>query len=276
MYRKLSSVRFTFTVLLNVILFLIFFIGCAGSRYQDAEKLYAEGAYDQLVQAQFECQDTSKDCFRLKYLQMESYYQLGDWKNTLLAARQASDRIVSGLSLNQINRVYLVHANILLENINKVGNAEQKLILLRELESNLYQAIAENKKSRETTELSQLQLLLTRTLLRKMDYYEGKNLEIIHGHIFDVISDYSPELISVGYDKYYQIQADFKLFHPDLRIWTSGGTIVSDREELLIQVKKLYIDALKLRKIPLYEQGFSEQIEGLLKNIDDFMKKLVI
>ena len=67
---------------------------------------------------------------------------MGDWRNTLLAARQASDRMVSGISLDQINRVYLLQANILLENINNIGNTQQKLTLLRESESNLYQAIA--------------------------------------------------------------------------------------------------------------------------------------
>ncbi len=252
------------------------FISCAASKYKNAEALYSEGAYEQLIQSQFECQDTSEACFRLKYLQMESYNQLGDWQNTLLAARQASDRIVSGISLDQVNRVNLVQANIVLENINKIRKDEQKLTLLRELESDLYQAVALNKKSKKTADLSQLQLLLTRTYLLKMDFFEGKNLEIIHDHIQKVISEYTSELTSLGYDKYYRIEADFKIYQPDMRNWTSSGTISGDREELLVNLKELYIEALALRKIPLYEQGFTDQIEGLLKNIDEFMKKLII
>jgi hypothetical protein len=147
---------------------------------------------------------------------------------------------------------------------------------LRDLESDLYQAIELNKKSKKTAELSQLQLLLTQTLLLKMDFYEGKNLEIIHDHALEVVSEYSNELTSTGYDKYYRILVDFNLYQPDMRNWTSKGMISGDREELLLNLKKLYIDALALRKIPLYEQGYADQIEGLLKNIDDFMKKLVI
>lgn len=262
--------------LLYFFLTVVIFISCAASKYKNAEALYSEGAYEQLIQSQFECQDTSEACFRLKYLQMESYNQLGDWQNSLLAARQASDRIVSGISLDQVNRVNLVQANIVLENINKIKKDEQKLTLLRELESDLYQAVALNKKSKKTGDLSQLQLLLTRTYLLKMDFFEGKNLEIIHDHIQKVISEYTSELTSLGYDQYYRIEADFKIYQPDMRNWTSSGTISGDREELLVNLKELYIEALALRKIPLYEKGFTDQIEGLLKNIDEFMKKLII
>ena len=273
---KIISICSLLTGLLYFLISVVVLLSCAASKYKNAEVLYAEGAYEQLIQAQFECQDTSEACFRLKYLQMESYYQLGDWRNALIVAHQATDRITSGGSLSQINRVYMLQANLLLENFSDLGNIEKKTSLLRDLESDLYQAIELNKKSKKTAELSQLQLLLTQTLLLKMDFYEGKNLEIIHDHALEVVSEYSNELTSTGYDKYYRIMADFKLYQPDMRNWTSKGMISGDREELLLNLKKLYIDALALRKIPLYEQGYADQIEGLLKNIDDFMKKLVI
>ena len=56
---------------------MLLLMSCAASKYQKAETLFAEDAFQQLVSSNFDCQDTSASCFRLKYLQMESYMQLG-------------------------------------------------------------------------------------------------------------------------------------------------------------------------------------------------------
>jgi len=90
------------------------------------------------------------------------------------------------------------------------------------------------------------------------------------------ISDYDETLKNQGFDRYHQLQADIKLYLPEIRKWIYRGEISRDREELLIKLKNIYKEALQLRKIPLYQQGMAEEIEGQLKEIDDYMKQLII
>ncbi|MCK5452747.1 MAG: hypothetical protein KAJ16_00215, partial [Calditrichia bacterium] len=153
---------------------------------------------------------------------------------------------------------------------------EEKTSWLRILESDLYRAIELNRDSANSAKVSEYQLLLTRILLLKMDFYEGKNLEIIHEDIMEVVSEYDQQLKSQGYDVYYRLQADLKLYLPELREWIYKGRISRNREELLIKLKDIYKEALNLRKTPLYQQGFADEIEGQLKEIDEYMKQLII
>ena len=114
-----------------------------------------------------------------------------------------------------MNRTYQVQAELVFENFSELGSAEEKTSCLRALESDLQRAIVLNRDSAQTKKVSEYQLLLTKTLLLKMDFYEGKNLDIIHEDILDVISDYDEQLISLGYDSYYRLQADVKLYLPE-------------------------------------------------------------
>jgi hypothetical protein len=255
---------------------MIIFMSCAVSKYQKAEILYAEDAFEQLIRADFDCQENSTPCFRLKYVQMESYIQLGDWQNAIVKSRDAIERVNPDIHLDQVNRVYQVQIDRVFETMSELESREEKTGRLRILESDMYSAIELNRDSANTEKVSEYQLMLTRILLLKMDFHESKNLEIIHEDIMDVVSEYDKQLKSQGYDVYYLLQADLKLYLPEIRDWIYKGKISRNREELLIQLKDIYKDALNLRKIPLYQQGFSEEIEGQLKEIDEYMKQLII
>jgi len=251
-------------------------MSCAAAKYQKAETLYAEDAFQQLISSNFDCQDMSASCFRLKYLQMESYIQLGDWRNAMIRSREAIDRITPDSPLDQVNRTYQVQAELVFERFSELGGMKEKTSFLRALESDLQRAIVLNRNSAKTEKVSEYQLLLTKTLLLKMDFHEGKNLDIIHEDIMDVISEYDEQLISPGYNSYYRLQADVKLVLPEIQKWIYQGQISRNRQELLLRLKEIYKEALNLRKIPLYKQGFAEAIEEQLKEIDDYMKQLII
>lgn len=273
---KLKDTKQLYKHLSSVLSIIIIFMSCAASKYQKAETLFAEDAFEQLISSNFDCQDTSASCFRLKYLQMESYMQLGDWQNAIIKSREAIDRITSDISLDQINRVYQLQTEQVFEKFSELGGREEKTSWLRILESDLYRAIELNRDSANSAKVSEYQLLLTRILLLKMDFYEGKILEIIHEDIMEVVSEYDQQLKSQGYDVYYRLQADLKLYLPELREWIYKGRISRNREELLIKLKDIYKEALNLRKTPLYQQGFAGEIEGQLKEIDEYMKQLII
>ena len=277
-YLSLNFRNMKHLIKIIIILFLsaIICLSCAASKYQKAETLYGEEAFEQLINSNFECQDTSASCFRLKYLQMESYTQLGDWKNVLLRSREAIDRITPAIPLNQMNRVYLLHTELVLEKFSELGNRDEQILQLRMLISDLHKAIAINRDSVNSQKVSDYRLLLTQTLLLKMDHFESKNLEIIHEDIMEVLAGYDEQLKSSGYDKYYKLQADLKLYLPEIRKWIYRGEISRNREELLIKLKDIYKKALNLRKIPLYQQGYAEQIEAQLREIDEYMKQLII
>jgi len=276
LFFKLKNLNLLYEILFIFLSIIIVFVGCAASKYQKAETLYAEDAFEQLIDSNFECQDTSISCFRLKYLQMESYIQLGDWQSAIIRSREAIDRITPDIPLDQINRVYLLETELVFEKFLGLGGWQEKTSRLRTLESDLYRAIALNRDSANLAKVSEYQLLLTRTLLLKMDFYESRNLEIIHEDIVKVISDYDEQLKSQGYDEYYRLQADLKLYLPEIKEWIHKGRIKRNREELLVKLKNLYKEALTLRKIPLYQQGFAEEIEGQLKEIDEYMKQLIV
>jgi hypothetical protein len=207
---------------------------------------------------------------------MESYVQLGDWRNALLRSREAIDRITAEIPLNQVNRLYLLNTELILENFSELGTRDEQILQLRKLISDLHEVISINQDSVNSQKVSEYQLLLTQTLLLKMDLFEGKNLDIIHEDVLDVISGYDEDLKSSGYDKYYKLHADLKLYLPEIRKWIQKGEISRNREELLIKLKEIYKAALNLRKIPLYQQGYTDEIEAQLKEIDEYMKQLII
>jgi hypothetical protein len=271
-----NKITYLYKYLLLFLFILIIFFNCAASKYQKAETLFGEQAFEELINSDFDCEDTSTACFRLKYMQMESYWQLGDWKNAFLRSREAIDRITAEIPLNQFNRVYLLNTDLLLEHLSELGKRSEQTTQLRMLISDLHDAIEMNRDSANPSMVSEYRLLLTKSLLLKMDFFEGKNLDIIHEDIMDNISEYDEQFRNQGFGTYHKLQADLKLYLPEIRKWIYQGEISRNREELLIRLKDIYKEALQLRKIPLYQQGMAEEIEEQLKEIDDYMKQLII
>jgi hypothetical protein len=263
-----------------IFLTLIIFMGCAASRYEKAEKLYLNNDYQELVESGLNCSDFSPECFQLKFYRTESYNKIGDINGTLEASNEAIDRIDADTPLSQINRLYSLRTNLIRESLPTLKNEIERTSTLRGLEIDYREIISilatRDKEEMYHAEMNTYQELLIESLLERMKLLSGRNLEILYDRIIDIIRDFDASLISNGYDKYYKTQADLHLVLREINDWLYQGKLQRGREELLNYLKKLYKEALLLRGIPLYQQGKSASIEILIKNIDSYMKELVI
>ena len=261
-------------------LLLLIFIGCAASRYEKAEVFYETQDYEALIESGLDCSEFSTECFKLKYYRTEGFYERDDIDATLASAAEAIARVNDDIPLYQITRLYSLQTEMRLEKLSMMSNASDKAALLRDLESSLREVLAVLK-SRQAGEqyLSDyrtFQLLLGKSLLKRMDLLTGKNREILYDRILRLLQDYDDVLVSQGYQQYYKFLADYYLVEPEISAWIYQGTLQREREALLNELKSLYKEALALRKLPLYEQDESDAIESYIRRIDDTMKQLIL
>ena len=261
-------------------LLLLIFIGCAASRYEKAEVFYETQDYEALIASGLDCSEFSTECFRLKYFRTEGFYEKDNIDATLESAAEAIARINDDIPLYQITRLYTLQTEMRLEKLPLMNNVSDQATLLRDLESSLREVLAILKSRRAgeqyRSDYRTFQLLLGKSLLKRMDLLTGKNREILYDRILRLLQDYDDVLITQGYQQYYKFLADYNLIEPEITAWIYHGTLQREREVLLNELKSLYKEALALRKLPLYEQDEAEAIERYIRRIDDTMKQLIL
>jgi hypothetical protein len=263
--------------LLSAVLFLA---GCAPSRFKKLQASYDAGEYERVTQSDITCGERSVPCFQIAYLKAESYYQLDDLNNALKYSAQATALIPSNLSVSQANEAFLLQGKLALLVYPGVHGWENRTSFLRDVESSLKIGIEKNrlvgKTDKTILQSDSLKILLAEILLHKMDLYSDSNLDIQYDQLMAVISSLSPQLIQDGIQKYYFLQGELKKIMPQVKAWIYQGKLSDHREILLEELKSLYRETLAVRNLPLYDGGYRDQIDLLLKQIDDYMKRLII
>ncbi len=259
---------------------VVYLAGCASSQLKKLKASYDVGDYEQVIQSQLDCREQSISCFEIAYLKAESYYHLDDLNNALNYATDATQLIPGNLPLFRANEASLLRAKVALAVYLTIHDWDNRTAFLREVESALQTGIEKNragdKSHAESGQLDTLNLLMAETVLHKMDLYSDSNLDIQFNHLLEVISFFSPNLIGEGVQKYYYLQGELKKIMPQVRAWIYQGKLSEEREMLLEQLKLLYTQALAVRNLPLYESGYKEQIDHLLSQVDEYMKKLIL
>jgi hypothetical protein len=278
-YHNTISIR---RAILNFfLLFTILFLArCAPSQFKKLRTSYDAGDYEQVIQSDVVCGERSATCFQIAYLKAESYYHLDDPNSALKYSAQATALIPSNLSVSQANEAFLLQGKLALLIYPGVNGWENRTSFLRDVESSLKLGIEKNrlagKTDKTTLQSDSLKILLAEVLLHKMDLYSDSNLDIQFDQLVDVISSLSPQQIQEGIQKYYFLQGEIKKIMPQVKAWIYQGKLSDHREILLEQLKSLYREALAVRNLPLYDGGYRDQIDLLLKQIDEYMKRLII
>ncbi len=259
---------------------VLLFSGCAGSRYQQMKQLQDQGRYEDVVNKLVGCSKRSPDCFRMHVMQAESFYHLGKNVLALDATARALEVLPQSVSMKEVTRLYLLRSSLQLEELDNQAYPADRIALLRQAESELRKNIEANflasVSQRSQDQFLELHLRLAETLLRKMDYFTGMPLEMVLQHLTEETEHFPHPLREDGYSLYYLISGELKRILPTLNSWGSAGNPVGTRESLLEQLKKLYVEAVQLRNLPIYEQGYSEKIDDLLKRIDFYMQQLIL
>lgn len=263
-----------------LLLVVLFLARCAPSQFKKLRASYDAGEYEQVTQSDVTCGERSVTCFQIAYLKSESYYRLNDLNNALKYSAQATALIPSNLSESKANEAFLLQGKLALLVYPGVHGWENRTSFLRDVESSLEVGIERNRMAGKTDETSRqsdsLKIILAEVLLHKMDLYSDSNLDIQFNQLVDLISSLSPQLIQEGVQKYFFLQAELKKIMPQVRAWIYQGKLSEQREILLEQLKSLYREALAVRNLPLYDSGYKDQIDLLLKQIDDYMKRLIL
>ena len=259
---------------------VIVMLGCASSKYRDVKKLHDEGEYQELIQTSMDCSDLSASCFQIKLLQADSHYQLGNLEEALNYSQQALDRQDQVKDIKSINQLHLLRANIIFELLSEIQEPAARWQVLHQLETQLKLTLDRNGgTTRDSLLLSQRRELmrwLEETLLGKMDLAEVKDLEPLFLEVKVWTQRFPENMQSEGYATYYLLQGELKSILPQVKSWSSRGSVPGGREQLLEKLKSIYLQAINLRRLPLYEAGYAEKIDLFLSQLDQYMKGLVL
>jgi tetratricopeptide (TPR) repeat protein len=253
--------------------------GCASAKMKKVKKWYDQGIYDEVVKSDIDCNDVSKKCFQLKYIRADSYYHLGDFAEASGYSLQAIEMISDNIPQENVRDAYILRSNILSEQYKRTNEDIKKQYFLYEKERVLDKAIETNHSIRQVKMNKEiqndLQMQLADVLLLEMDYSSSEDIERLHRKVHKLAKGLEAVFKNVGYGKYYSLYAEFKYVIPEIKNWMKGSNSKFTREELLEQLKSIYIDGLALRNTPLYETDYSVSIDQLLSEVDSSMKKLV-
>ena len=259
---------------------VIVMLGCASSKYRDVKKLHDDGEYQELIHSSMDCSDFSAGCFQLKLLQADSHYQLGNLEEALNYSQQALDRQDQVKDIKSINQLHLLRANIIFELLSEIQEPAARWQVLHQLETQLKLTLDRNGgTTRDSLLLSQRRELmrwLEETLLGKMDLAEVKDLEPLFLEVKVWTQRFPENMQSEGYATYYLLQGELKSILPQVKSWSSRGSVPGGREQLLEKLKSIYLQAINLRRLPLYEAGYAEKIDLFLSQLDQYMKGLVL
>jgi hypothetical protein len=259
---------------------VILLLGCASTKYREAKKLHDDGEYQELIQSSMDCSDLSASCFQIKLLQADSHYQLGNLEEALKYSQEALDRQDQVKDLKSINQLHLLRANIIFELLSEIPEPPARWQVLHHLETQLKLTLDRNSSAtRDSLLISQaweLRQWLVETLLAKMDLAEVKDLEPLYQEITGWCQNFPEEIQSKGYVSYYLLQGELKSILPQVKSWSSRGSVPGGREQLLEKLKSIYLRAINLRRLPLYEEGYAKKIDLFLSQLDQYMKGLVL
>jgi tetratricopeptide (TPR) repeat protein len=276
-FRDLSFSWLTYGFLLAGVLLML---GCASVKYKEVKELYDNGDFEQVIQSSMDCSDFSANCFHIKLLQADSHYQLGNLGKALKYSQEALARQDKVNDLKTINQLHLLRARIIFELLPEVQEAPSKLQVLDQLETQLKQTLEWNAgSSRDSLLLSQRQELmqwLGETFLAEMDLTNEENLGSFLQEIEEWTKKFPAKMQSEGYAKYYLLQGELKSILPQVKSWGSRGNALGGREQLLEKLKSIYLEAINLRRLPLYEDGYGEKIDLFLSQLDQYMKGMVL
>jgi len=259
---------------------IVLMLGCASTKYKEAKELHDSGEYEQLIQSSMDCSDFSASCFQIKLLQADSHYQLGNLEKALKYSQEALDRQDKVNDMRSINQLHLLRAGIIFELLPEIQKAPAKLQVLDQLGLQLKQTLDRNSgatgDSLLISQRQELRLWLGETFLLEMELTDEENLDPIFLELKIWVQKFPENMQSAGYAKYYLLQGELKSILPQVKNWGSRGNASGGREQLLEKLKTIYLEAINLRRLLLYEEGYGEKIDLFLSQLDQYMKGLVL
>ncbi|MEJ2635250.1 MAG: hypothetical protein P8184_08160 [Calditrichia bacterium] len=275
---KIRAIKMGVLLIASIALINLFISGCAGTRLKTIKKLYEEDKYKEVVDSDIDCSNSSEKCFQIKLIRAESFYRLGDNKNALINSREAIHRLKPGISSLDVRRLYSLEASILFREYELSNDYHRKKILAENIWQDLDRALMANKeipnrKRNEEKDLN-LHLFAAEAVILNMDYVRQDSLD----SLFDRLSVISARLGELapeqGYEEFYLLQGRFGVILPEIKQLFTGGE--GDRLNLLEEIKQIYRRGLQLRNYPIYQEGYAEDIEHFLKEVDQYMRQLVL
>ncbi len=253
---------------------------CAASNYKKVKDLYDSQEYQQLARSDLDCNDFSRSCFQIKLLLADSQFRLGNLEHALRFSEQALERQHKENDLHNLYYLHLLRTEIIFKLLPEISQVSSRHDVLKNLENELSEALEHNGFDMRDTVLvsrrNELMVKLGEIYLYQMDWIEQGGLERYVEAIKDLTQRFPSELRKEGYEKYFLLQGEFKLLLPQLKTWSSRGNLAGEREQLLEKLKSIYVEALTLRRQPLYQDGFDHHIDLFLKQLDQYMKQLVL
>jgi len=279
----ISGLFFTWRANLRWLLFysaILIFFSCASNKYKKVKDLYDSQEYQQLVQSDLDCNDFSRRCFQIKLLLADSQFRLGNVEHALRFSEQALERQHKENDLHDLYYLHLLRTEIIFKLLPEIGQVSVRCEVLKNLGNELLEAIEHHGFDRKDTVLvfrrNELMVKLGEIYLYQMDWMEQEELERYFEAIKNLTQRFPSELRDEGYEKYFLLQGEFKLLLPQLKTWSSRGNLAGEREQLLEKLKSIYVEGLTLRRQPLYQDGYDYHIDSFLKQLDQYMKQLVL
>jgi hypothetical protein len=273
-----SRLRNIFFLLAAFILYIILAIGCASTKVKEVRQLHRSEKYEQVIEADANCDDPGKDCLRIKLMRADSYLKTGKPGEALQEVELALQLIDSHTGSEDRLKAYLLQGMILMENIRQNQNQVETRELLFSLKESL-------DKSLETVEkisggktkkiyMQRIQTLSIQYLLQKMQYADEDQLKFLYQKVLKKAGELEELMPDKGFQEYYSIAAKFDFILPEAKKWILTGH--GNREELLVVLRDLYQQGVSLRNEPIYSLGYADEIDNLLNQIDRFMRRFVL
>ncbi len=268
------------TFFMLIIVLYLFLSGCATSKLKRIEKDYEEGTYQKVIQSEIDCSDFSPECFKIKFIRADSYFEMADLKQAKFYSQEAVDRISFDISMEDIYQLYILRTRILSKQVNVVDDLDEKLNVAEQLETDIKIALRINSRLPSTNKYMEqrdkLHILLTETLIDKMDRIYPEGFEELYQELIEVIEDFGENLSQSGQRQYYALQARFEYILPEIKTWMFKGSIRGEREKILNQLKNIYKEGITLRNLPLYQMGYADRIDQFLSRVDSYMKQFIL
>jgi hypothetical protein len=275
--------RFFKKGLLLIFLFIGFYMllsGCASSKLKKVEDSYEQGFYHDVINSKAGCSDSSPKCFRIKLIKADSYYQLNDISSALLYADEAVDRISNRISMEDINKLYILRTRLLSQKLSLIDDQARRIEISKKLESDILIAFQTNERlptlNSYHQQREQLLFLWAEVLLEKMEWVSSGALTNTYQDFMEVVNKFDESLSKNGYKQYYLWQGEFKYLQPEIKKWLFIGDGTGEREKIIVRLKDLYRQGVTLRNLPVYLTTEGRKIDQLINAIDGYMKQFVI
>lgn len=259
---------------------IMIFFSCGANKYKKVKDLYDRREYQQLAQSDLDCNDFSRRCFQIKLLLADSQFRLGHLEHALRFSEHALERQHKENDLHDLYYLHLLRTEIIFKLLPEIHQISSRQEVLKNLENELLEALEQDDFNMKDTVLvsrrNELMVKLGEIYLYQMDWIEPEGLERYFEALKDLTQRFPSELREEGYEKYFLLQGEFKLLLPQLKTWSSKGNLAGEREQLLEKLKSIYVEGLTLRRQPLYQDKYDHQIDLFLKQLDQYMKQLVL